>query len=134
MTLFLPQCSSADLRHIRETFKQFLTPLPFTEKTTLLLVLALDEACANILRHAYKNQTTGAIRLKFIPLKTKIHILVRDYGKPCDPSCIKGRSLEDFRPGGLGVHLIQQAFEEVKYQARPRGTLLSLKKSFRRNE
>ena len=40
---------------------------------------------------------------------------LRDYGTKCDPDCIKGRDLDDVRPGGLGVHIIREIMDEVTY-------------------
>ena len=46
---------------------------------------------------------------------------------------IRGRNLEDVRPGGVGVHIIRQVFDYVKYEPRRRGTRLILEKRFSEN-
>ena len=57
-----------------------------------------------------------------------VRFVLRDYGRSCDPAKIKSRELEDIRPGGLGVHIIKQAFDSVIYTPQPRGTRLVLEK------
>jgi anti-sigma regulatory factor (Ser/Thr protein kinase) len=40
---------------------------------------------------------------------------VRDFGRQVDPSTIRSRSLDEVRPGGLGVHIIRSVMDEVEY-------------------
>jgi len=61
-------------------------------------------------------------------LRHTVRFQLRDYGRSCDPSTIRSRDLADIRPGGLGVHIIQQAFDRVDYSPQPRGTRLTLEK------
>jgi len=98
-------------------------------------VLALDEACTNIIHHAYgpirhaEGLDRRPVRLEMRVLRDRVRFRLRDYGKPCDPKKIKSRALEDIRPGGLGVHIIRHAFDHVDYSPQPRGTILTLEKS-----
>ena len=91
------------------------------------MVLALDEACTNVIRHAYGHQCKP-VRLEMCSLRSKVRFVLRDYGQTCDPSRIRSRELEDIRPGGLGVHIIRQAFDHVSYEPQARGTRLVLEK------
>ncbi|MGB9274225.1 MAG: ATP-binding protein, partial [Terrimicrobiaceae bacterium] len=63
-------------------------------------------------------------------LRDRVRFILRDYGRSCDPKHIRGRDLEDVRPGGVGVHIIRQVFDHVKYEPRRRGTRLVLEKKF----
>jgi len=95
-------------------------------------VLALDEACTNIIRHAYGGCTERAIRLNLERLRRGIRCTLRDYGSTCDPAKIRSRELTDFRPGGLGVRILHSAFDHVAFEPQPRGTRLTLVKTFGR--
>jgi anti-sigma regulatory factor (Ser/Thr protein kinase) len=56
-------------------------------------------------------------------------VVLRDYGQKCDPKKLKGRELEDIKPGGLGLFFIRQAFDEVIFDpAIEVGTRLVLRK------
>jgi anti-sigma regulatory factor (Ser/Thr protein kinase) len=96
------------------------------------MVLALDEACTNIIRHAYGGSTKRAIRLHMDRRNGTLRCVLRDYGKSCDPSKIRSRDLTDFRPGGLGVRILQSAFDSVLFEPQPRGTRLTLAKALAR--
>ena len=62
-------------------------------------------------------------------LRGKVRFVIRKYGRTCDPAKIRGRPLEEIRPGGLGVHIIRQAFDRVTYSPQPCGTRLILEKA-----
>jgi serine/threonine-protein kinase RsbW len=51
-----------------------------------------------------------------------------DQGGPCNPELIRGRSLREVRPGGLGVHIIREVFDVVDYTPMESGTRLTLEK------
>ncbi|GAB4166819.1 MAG: hypothetical protein Fur0032_04490 [Terrimicrobiaceae bacterium] len=116
-----------ELSTVREQVRKFLADAGFPECESLLVVLALDEACTNIIRHAYQG-ACRPVRMEMSRSNTSVTFTLRDYGKSCDPEKIRGRALEDFRPGGLGVHIIQQAFDDVEYTPCSRGTRLRLVK------
>jgi anti-sigma regulatory factor (Ser/Thr protein kinase) len=115
------------LAEVRKEVRQFLGKNGFDECATELMVLALDEACTNIIRHAYAS-CSKPVRLEMTALRAMVRFVLRDYGKSCDPKKIKSRELEDIRPGGLGVHIIKQAFDNVTYSPQSKGTRLILEK------
>ena len=119
-------CRMADVRH---SARSFLKKCDFDESSIELLVLGLDEACTNIIRHAYGHDEKP-VRLEMERLRDRVRFVLRDYGRSCDPKCIRSRALEDVRPGGVGVYIIQQVFDYVKYEPRRRGTRLVLEKKF----
>ena len=86
-----------------------------------LITLAVEEALANVIRHSYGGACDKPIVVKFNKIsdgsgnKTALEILIRDFGKQVEPGSIKGRDLDELRAGGLGVHLIQSAMDEIEY-------------------
>lgn len=116
------------LAAVRQDIRDFLMQAPLDEMQAELIVLALDEACTNIIRHAYDGCPDRPIRLELQASGETLTCTLRDFGKPCDPDKIKGRELEDFRPGGLGVRIMQTAFDAVDFQPFKLGTRLCLKK------
>ncbi len=115
------------LAKVRKAVRGFLAKNGFDECATELMVLALDEACTNVIRHAYAHECKP-VRLEMTGLRKLVRFVLRDYGRSCDPKKIKSRKLEDIRPGGLGVHIIQQAFDHVAYLPQAKGTRLVLEK------
>jgi anti-sigma regulatory factor (Ser/Thr protein kinase) len=119
-------CQLAD---VRRRVRSFLEKCAFDECVAELLVLGLDEACTNIIRHAY-GRNGKPVRLEMERLRDRVRFTLRDYGRSCDPKQIRSRDLADVRPGGVGVHIIRKVFDYVKYQPCRRGTRLVLEKKF----
>ncbi|MEI6034144.1 MAG: ATP-binding protein [Verrucomicrobiae bacterium] len=116
------------LAEVREHVRTFLSGNGFDDCAVELLVLALDEACTNVIRHAYGHECKP-VHMEMTSLRSKVRFVLRDYGRTCDPEKIQGRALEDIRPGGLGVHIIRKAFDSVAYLPQARGTRLVLEKA-----
>ncbi|MDZ7262628.1 MAG: ATP-binding protein [candidate division KSB1 bacterium] len=79
------------------------------------IALAVDEACSNIIKHAYGGTTHQPILVTGSVFQDRLEIILRDYGKKADVEAIKSRQLDDVRPGGLGVHLIKSVMDKVTY-------------------
>jgi anti-sigma regulatory factor (Ser/Thr protein kinase) len=92
------------------------------------IVLALCEATSNIIAHCYKGQCKP-ITVRCLLAGDRLEIRLRDFGPKPDPACLRSRSLDDIRPGGLGIHMIRQTMDEVDYDFSHReGTELKLVK------
>jgi anti-sigma regulatory factor (Ser/Thr protein kinase) len=79
------------------------------------LVLAVDEACTNVIRHAYGGRLDGRITISFTTGGDRLEIAIRDFGPGADPATFRGRDLKEVRPGGLGIHFMQSAVDEMEY-------------------
>lgn len=83
------------------------------------IVLAVDEAITNVIRHGYQGQPDRPIWVKLRPVRDQqrsgLEVVIEDETDGIDLGGIKGRPLEEIRPGGLGVHIIQKMMDEVEY-------------------
>ncbi len=85
------------------------------------LVLAVDEACGNIIRHAYGTTCDAPITLKLTRNDGALRFELRDNAPVVDPAKIKPRDLSECRPGGLGVNFIDSVMDEWRIEAQPGG-------------
>ena len=85
------------------------------------IVLAADEAVTNVIRHTYAGTPDQPIILSAGIGDGLLHLRLRDYGPHVDPEKLKGRKLEDVKPGGLGLHLLQSVFSVVEHNPLPDG-------------
>jgi serine/threonine-protein kinase RsbW len=87
------------------------------------LELAVDEACANVIEHAYGHDTTKAVSIRAIFDDEKLLISVVDEGQGFDPGQVQPESVEQLvherKSGGLGLRLIRTLMDEVKYEIVP---------------
>jgi anti-sigma regulatory factor (Ser/Thr protein kinase) len=54
---------TGNLALMRKFVRDFLETFPFTEKQRTLMILGVDEACTNIIRHAYELRDDQPIAL-----------------------------------------------------------------------
>ena len=73
--------------------------------------LAIDEACSNVIKHAYKGDVSRKIIIKYTIRPDKFHVVIEDNGLTARRKALKGRDLDDIRPGGLGIHFIKRVFD-----------------------
>jgi len=131
--------SPAHLPVVRATVEKVCELLGMDDDTTGGVVLSVDEAMTNVMKHAYKGSDDGPIDVTLTPVgPDQPHALVitlADRGQFVDPATIKPRDLADVRPGGLGVHIIIKCMDEVTYAPREGGgTVLTMIKNFRPSE
>jgi len=120
------------LRLIRNAVRETASFCGFSEADTADIVLAVDEACQNVIRHAYGHEGEGDISIEIRNRPDALILFIRDFADPVDISKIKPRDLDDLRPGGLGTHLIGEVMDEVDFLPPPidGGNLLRLVKKF----
>jgi sigma-B regulation protein RsbU (phosphoserine phosphatase) len=94
------------------------------------LVLAVDEACCNIIRHAYGEHHSGDIAVRVSNEGSVLEFRLLDSAPPVDPCCVRAKPLGEVRAGGLGVALIESVMDEWGLCARAdgRGNRLVMRK------
>ena len=115
---------------VRGTVQQLAAVVGFPEEDCRAITLAVDEALTNVIRHAYGGRNDQKIQIlcSCLPGDSGIEFVVVDHGTSADPAQLKGRDLDDVRPGGLGVHLIAQIMDTVHYEPSPESNRLRLVK------
>ena len=116
---------------VRGAVEQLAALAGLAEAECRAVTLAVDEALANIIRHAYGSRRGQPIEVtcRCVGAGTEIEsseagerrhgprleFLLRDRGRGADPSELRGRPLSELRPGGLGTFFIQSGMDEVEY-------------------
>ncbi len=100
---------------VRAAIGQVCSLMECPEEDQRKIVLAVDEACSNIIKHAYLGDTNQTIGIFCNYDDARLEICLRDRGRPVDARCVRPRNLDDIRPGGLGTHFIGSIMDEVDY-------------------
>jgi anti-sigma regulatory factor (Ser/Thr protein kinase) len=90
------------------------------------VTLAVDEALANIIRHAYKNRDDQRVEFNCDVNAEQMEFTLLDRGEPPDPARICGQPLDEFSLSGRGTHLIKAIMDEVSYKQVSGGNQLTL--------
>ena len=117
---------------IRKVLQELLNSHEVPDDTSRRLILCVDEACANVIKHSYEGPCDEPIEATFAIEGDDFKVQIRDYGKQCDIDKIKPRKLEDIKPGGLGTHFMNEIMDDVNYCTnRAKGTMLTMIKKIR---
>jgi anti-sigma regulatory factor (Ser/Thr protein kinase) len=100
----------------------------FSNEECIEITLAIDEALANVIRHAYKNRDDQKIEFECIVDGEQMEFTLLDQGEPPDPAKICGKPLDDCSLSGRGTHLMKAIMDEMSYQKVPGGNQLKLVK------
>ena len=128
-----------ELPAVRDRLRQWCDGQGWPEGLIADMVLAVDEALTNVIRHGYGGMLGGKIEFSAKVVfeddgEEAVEIRVRDYGKQVPLDRICGRDLDDIRPGGLGVHIIKSIMSSSVYShAEGGGMLLVMRKRKRDN-
>ncbi len=103
----------------------------FDERGVFNLQLACDEACTNVIEHAYGGGP-GQIRIAVTVHPDRIQIEVHDTGRPFDPNAVRmpdlEAPLERRETGGLGLHFMRSIMDEVRFEFGESGNRLTMVK------
>ena len=112
---------------VRGAMERLTEAFGFSEPEVRSVTRAVDEALTNIMRHSYGGALDRRIELSCLRVARGraahgegFEIRLVDYGPKIDPAKLRGRKLEEIKPGGLGLHFIRQSMDIVEFR-RARG-------------
>ncbi len=108
---------------VRGAVERLAETLGFPAPQCRSITRAVDEALTNIARHSYNNRLDQPVIAYFRCTEREDHgeaqlgleILICDRGPAVDPSKLRGRPLEEIKPGGLGLHFIRESMDTVEF-------------------
>ena len=115
--------STENLALIREFVSSAAKQAGFDDKEIGRLELAVDEACANVIEHAYGHDANKEVIVRAKLDDEEFSIDIEDTGKGFDPAMVNQEELEQLiskrRTGGLGMRLMKTLMDEVRYEIEP---------------
>ena len=129
---------SSDLVDIRCFVEEAGRDLGLDDSSVYALQLAVDEACTNVIMHAYEGRG-GRLDLYIDVVDDRIKVVIRDWGRAFDPSTIPAPDVDaplEQRPiGGVGLFLMRQMMDRVDFQfSETDGNTLIMAKRLHRRE
>ena len=108
----------------------------FTDFEENGIVLAVDEACANLIAHAFVSDPKQIIDILIAVDDREVRIEISDSARPFDPRSVDMPNMDDYfrehRVGGLGISLMRRVMDDVRYipsaPGQPRNTLILTKR------
>ena len=115
------ECENLEL--IRDFVGRLAQRAGFNEDHVNKIQVAVDEACTNVVRHAYPQNAPGPMDVEITCNSEKFRVVISDKGIGFQPGALKKPDmttyLNKFQKGGLGIHLIQTLMDDVQFKIRP---------------
>ena len=113
--------STRYLEDVREFVTQKAKSAGFADSVVEQLKIAVDEACTNVIKHAYGGEGEHVIDIVVILLSDKLEVRIKDRGRSFDPNDYSEPNLIEFaktgKSGGLGVHIMNRLMDRVEYRS-----------------
>ena len=127
-----------NLELIRAFVSRIAEKVGFNSDDVNKIELAVDEACANVIKHAYKSGQKEPIDLLVEIDYKKLSIIISDKGKGFNIAKIARTDMKEYlaemRVGGLGIHLMKALMDEVEFDSKPgKKTQVKMVKYFIKN-
>jgi serine/threonine-protein kinase RsbW len=111
--------TTEQLSVIRDFVRLHVRQAGFSEHETNNIVLAVDEACANLIQHAYQNDPTKSIDVRIVVRPSEINVEIMDTSTPFDPGKADlpdmRRYFAEHRHHGLGILLMTRVMDGIEY-------------------
>lgn len=115
---------TANLSRIRAFVRDKAAGMGFSNEALDSIELAVDEACANVMEHAYPQQSSNVgLHLSIRTDLDAFTVVIADKGSTFDPMAVPPPNLDqhlaEFRVGGLGIFLMRSLMDHVDYHIQP---------------
>ncbi len=108
---------------VREFVSDAARLFGFSDEDVSKIALAVDEACTNVIKHAYKYDPTKEITVTVRTDNNTFQVIIQDTGTQFDPSRVQSPDMREYmknyRRGGLGMHLMKSLMDSVEYNIAP---------------
>lgn len=113
------------LARISEFVSQYALEAGLDETATYTVLVAVDEACTNIIEHAYGGEGRGDIKCTCDVKDDSLTIILRDWGDPFDPASVPEPDfnvpLQELQLRGVGLFLMQKIMDGINFSSTPDG-------------
>jgi serine/threonine-protein kinase RsbW len=116
----------ANLSSVRKVVEQMAQAGGFDSTACGEIALCVNEALANIMRHAYDGATDRPIEVSAEVSGDTIGIRIRDWGKGVNPDSLPPAPHDPLTPGGLGLICLREMMDQVQFTPQPDGMLLDM--------
>jgi len=125
----------SELSDIRKNIAVTCKELGFSQVDIDQIVLAIDEACTNIMRYAYKGCSDGKIHIQVTCDSNQAIFKLHDFAQQVAKSCIKVEPTPIREPGGFGLVLMRKVMDSVEFihTKQCKGNILEMRKNLNRD-
>jgi serine/threonine-protein kinase RsbW len=127
---------ASDPRHlaaVRTAIEALCATGGFDAKSVGEVGLVVNEALANVIRHAYGSRTDRPIHVQAEIREEQLEIQIRDWGSgKCPSTSRKIMHTDPLTPGGLGLVCMHKLMDQVLFTPQLIGMLLTMRRAISR--
>lgn len=124
--------TTVQLSAVREFVEKHAREYGFPQDVVDQMALAVDEACTNVIRHAYRGRKSGPVDIRIVEEADRFAVTIRDEGESFDFDHYRRPNLAEAirarRGGGFGVDIMRRLMDLVEYERRGRFNEVTLTK------
>ena len=118
----------ANIAAVRHAIEALAAEIGLDEREVGEVGLCVNEALANVMRHAYGGATDRPIAVSCHCQGEELVVTIRDWGNGVNPAELPPKPYDPLEPGGLGLICLKQMLTDVAYVPQPDGMLLVMRK------
>jgi anti-sigma regulatory factor (Ser/Thr protein kinase) len=128
-----------NLATISDFVSAFAREWTLNDDDTFALQMATDEACANVIEHAYNGRPDGTVSIECSLANDEVILTIRDRGRPFDPKSVPrpdmAAPLDKRHEGALGLYLMEKLMDVVQFEFdATKGNKLTMRKKVHREK
>jgi anti-sigma regulatory factor (Ser/Thr protein kinase) len=112
----------AEIDRVNAAFAEFAEAHDLPTKIRRSMRVVFDELLNNAMSYGFEGRDSGEITVEVELAGGRLSVMITDDGKPFNPFRAEHPdtllSTQERKIGGLGIHLVRQAMDEVSYQRR----------------
>jgi serine/threonine-protein kinase RsbW len=112
------QCSTEHLADIRSFLEKTLKSYPVSEDERSLMILAVDEICANVMIHSNRLDKNKNLAVSVTDTPEGYIFEISETGKAFDPDTIPEpdikKMVKEKKKGGLGLMLVRKIMDSIE--------------------
>jgi serine/threonine-protein kinase RsbW len=122
---------TAQLAPVRKQIEAFCVEQGMPDRAAGEVGLCVNEAVANVIRHAYRGRKDQPIELTAQARDAAVIISIRDWGTGLQPGPLPDHKQDPLNPGGLGLICLGRLMDKVTFTPQSKGMLLEMFRSIR---
>jgi serine/threonine-protein kinase RsbW len=121
--------SPANLSRVRKAIEKFSERTQLDAQARDEVGLVVNEALANVIRHAYRSEKDKPIELKAEIFQGGLKVQIRDWGTGVDPTHRPRPTHDPLVPGGLGLMCMKHLMDDMQFIPQTDGMLLEMSRT-----
>lgn len=118
--------NTSELKPVRRQIEALAESHGFDDRAIGEIGLCVNEAMANIIRHAYRDQTDQPIEVTASVVGDVLEIALRDWGSGIQPGPLPEHKIDPMNPGGLGLLCLGRLMDRITFTPQQPGMLLEM--------